>query len=180
MKHLIAALSLVAAAITAHATPFKLEFSASQFANFGTPYSGFDGPWSGSISWNANSVDDPITALTAFELTIAGHHYTLAEVGIANNGSTQTAMGALARGANAVVGDGMFDDFLIVFDRKLPQITAFAYSIAGKSNAIWWSPAQSAAHYAAQGVPAPASAALAALGLLACAGAARRRAVAAA
>lgn len=180
MKHLIAALSLVAAAATAHATPFKLEFSASQFANGGVAAPGFEGPWSGSFSWDANSVNDPITAFTAFDLTIAGHHYTLGEVGIANNGSTQTALGALVRGANAVVGDGAFDDFLIVFDRTLPQISAFAYSIGGKSGSIWWSPAQSEAHYAAQAVSAPASVALAGLGLLACAGISRRRGVVAA
>lgn len=176
MKHLIAALSLAAAAVTAHATPYTLQFSASQFASGGGgQFPGFDGPWSGSLSWDANNLNDPITALTAFDLTIAGHHYTLAEVGIANNGSTQTALGALVRGANAVVGDGAFDDFLIVFDRKLPQITAFAYSIAGKGNAIWWNPVRSEAHYASQAVSAPASVALAGLGLLVCAGFHRRR-----
>lgn len=131
----------------ASAAPITMSFTASGFENAGTQYPGLNGPVSGSISWDGASVNDPISALTGIDLAIAGHTYTLAEVGVANNAGTTTAVGALARGANAVVGDGAFDDFLLVFDRTQPEIDAFAYSVAGKSNAIWWQPTSTTATY---------------------------------
>ena len=158
------------------AAPVTMHFHADGFQNAGTQYPGFSGPIDGSISWNASgNLYDAIAGLTAIDLTIAGHHYSLAEVGIANQGTTQTAIGGLFRGANAVVGDGVFNDFLLVFDRVNPFINAFAYSIEGKTNAIWWTPSDSSATFDANHVPEPGSMALAAVALAALAVAARRR-----
>lgn len=171
MKRLLSlALGLATAALV-NAAPVTIEFSASGFQNAGTQYPGFDGPIHGSITWdNDGDPYDPMGALTGIDLTIAGHVYTLAEVGIANEGSTQTAIGASPSGFNTVVGNGAAHDFLLVIDRVNPRIDAFAFTIEGKTNAIWWFPTQTEARFASQGVPEPggfllAGAALGALGL---------------
>jgi len=52
-----------------------------------------------------------------------------------------------------------------VFDRVNPAINAFAYSIQGKGNAIWWTPSTTSAAYVVNNVPEPASLALVALPL---------------
>ncbi|WP_395702029.1 PEP-CTERM sorting domain-containing protein [Aquabacterium sp.] len=158
------------------AVPTTLHFHADGFENAGTQYPGFSGPIDGSISWNGSgNAYDPIGALTAIDLTIAGHQYGLNEIGIANQGSTQTALGGLFRGANAVVGDGAGDDFLLVFDRVNPLINAFAFSIAGKTNAIWWSPTTTSATIDVNNVPEPGSLLLVAAAIGGLMLAARRR-----
>lgn len=164
------ALGLATAALV-HAAPVTIEFSASGFQNAGTSYPGYDGPIHGSITWDRVNPDDPMGVLTGIDLTIAGHVYTLAEVGIANEGATQTAIGASPTGFNAVVGSGAAHDFLLVLDRVNPRISTFAFSIQGKTNAIWWAPTQTDARFATNGVPEPggvllAGAALGALGLV--------------
>lgn len=153
------------AGLEAHAAQYTVEFTADGFVNAGTPHPGHSGPISGRMSWDAASPADAIGVITAFDMVIAGHQYTLGEIGIANQGSTQTAFGGLARGANAVVGDGGADDFLIVFDRLAPRIDTFAFSIRGLTNAIWWSPAQTSMRYVTNHVPEPASALLVAAAL---------------
>jgi hypothetical protein len=174
MQRLLTLVLGLATAALVQAAPVTIEFSASGFQNAGTPYPGFDGPVHGSISWDSQHATDPMGALTGIDLTIAGHVYTLAEVGIANEGSTQTAIGASPSGFNAVVGNGLAHDFLLVIDRVNPRIDAFAFSIEGKTGAIWWFPTQTEARFAGQAVPEPGGALLAgaALGAL---GLARRR-----
>lgn len=163
------ALGLATAALV-NAAPVTIEFSASGFQNGGTPYPGFDGPIHGSITWDSQQPTDPMGALIGIDLTIAGHVYTLAEVGIANEGSTQAAIGASPSGFNAVVGNGLAHDFLLVIDRVNPRIDTFAFTVEGKTGAIWWFPTQTEARFASQDVPEPgglvlAAAALGALGL---------------
>lgn len=153
----VLALSLGSAAF---AGPVTLELKASGFANAGTQYPGFDGEVDVSLSWDTANKADPIASILSIDIEIAGHQYTLAEVGIANQGTTQTAIGAIVRGANAVIGDGAFNDFLLVFDRVNPAINAFAYSIQGKTNAIWWTPASTSAAYITNSVPEPSTLAL--------------------
>jgi len=145
---------------TAFANPVTLELKASGFTNAGTSYPGFDGEVDARLSWDTANKADPIGSFLSIDIEIAGHQYTMAEVGIANQGGTQTAIGAIVRGANAVVGDGAVNDFLIVFDRVNPTITAFAYSIQGKTNAIWWNPTTTSAAYVTNSVPEPSTLAL--------------------
>lgn len=177
-RFLTLTLGLVVAAMV-HAAPVTIEFSASGFANGGVQFPGFDGPVHGSITWDSASPTDPMNALTGIDLTIAGHVYTLAEVGIANEGSTKTALGASPSGFSAVVGNGAAHDFLLVIDRVNPRIDAFAFSILGKTGAIWWFPSQTDARFASLAVPEPAGLLLAA-GALGALALARRRQPAAA
>ncbi len=163
------ALGLATAALV-NAAPVTIEFSASGFQNGGVQHPGFDGPIHGSITWDSQHPTDPMGALTGIDLTIAGHVYTLAEVGIANEGSTQTAIGASPSGFNAAVGNGLAHDFLLVIDRVNPRIDTFAFTVEGKTGAIWWFPTHTEARFASQDVPEPgglvlAAAALGALGL---------------
>jgi len=170
------ALSLAGAAAAA---PVTMAFEADGFQNAGTPYPGFAGPLHGSLTWepaDPNQPHGPIGQLLAIDLVVGGHAFTLGEIGIANQGSHQTALGGLWRGANVVVGDGSGDDFLIVFNRHNPSIDAFAYSLLGKTGAIWWTPAHSSARYANNAVSEPAPLALAAFGAALIAAGLRRRA----
>ncbi|MFT3818622.1 MAG: PEP-CTERM sorting domain-containing protein [Rubrivivax sp.] len=168
MNQQLISLAALLCASLAQAAPVTMEFTASGFGTAGGGAKPYTEAITGRLSWDSINLADSISAFTDIQLTIGGHHYALSEIGIANQGGTQTAMGALARGANAVVGDGLFDDFLLVFDRVNPAIQAFAFSIKGESNAIWWSPAFTEAHFVtgpASSVPVPATALLAALGL---------------
>lgn len=168
MKVILAAVLSLGLFTSVQATPVTMEFSASGFQNAGTQYPGFAGPIQGSLSWTDTVPGGPVDVLTSINLTIAGHSYNLAEVGIASQSTTQTAIGAAGNGFNAVVGSGVFDDFLIVFDRVTPTLQNFAYSIQGKTNAIWWTPTTMSARYVTQQVPEPATVVLAltALGLM--------------
>lgn len=168
-------LALLAMPISAVAIPFTLQFSASGFVNGGVQYPGFSGPISGSFSWDANNTNELLSTLTSINLAIGGHQYALGEVGVGSQGSTQSTVGGLFNSVNAVIGSGLDDDFLIVFDRVNPQIVAFAYAIEGKFEAIWWLPTSTEIHYVSS-VPEPASIALFGLALAGLASSRRRRA----
>lgn len=171
IRSLVAALAGLFIASASHAGVVTMEFFADGFQNAGVQFPGFNGPVSGRISWDSNNLLDPIAAFTDIDLEIAGHAYTLAEVGDGGQGTTQSAIGGLVHGANTAVGDGLSNDFLIVFDRVNPAIVAFAYTIQGKGGAIWWTPTDTSARFVdTNGVPEPSSlllgiAALGALGL---------------
>lgn len=165
-------LSTIAALLVAgaaHAGVVTMNFSASGFQNIGAAFPGFSGPISGSISWNSVNASDPIVTLESIDLLIYGHQYSLAEVGVGPQGGTYTTIGGLVNGANSAIGNGLTDDFLILFDRVNPGIVGFGYTIQGKAGALWQSPSVSSASFAPQGVPEPAgwALALAALGALA-------------
>ena len=91
----------------AAALPFTLSFTAN--------VPGFpDSPISGSFQYDAGSIADPITALTAVNLTIDGHAYTLAETGFFNN-ATNTILGGLVNGVFALASGT--NDFQFQFVR---------------------------------------------------------------
>jgi PEP-CTERM motif len=180
-KTLAAALTLALAAWAApgaQAATFTIEFSASGFQQGGVAAPGVGTNITGSMSWEALSPSDAIGNLTAFEMAINGHAYTLAEVGIANQGTTQTAFGGLVNGANAVVGNGLADDFLIVFDRLAPRMETFAFAVKGFVGSIWWTPTFTSMRYVDtnNNVPEPATALLVLAALGAAAAARRSRA----
>jgi hypothetical protein len=177
-KTAVASLMLAAAlaASSAQAGLLTIEFQASGFQNSGVAAPGVDTNISGSMSWQAANPSDPIQAIAAFEMTIHGHAYTLAEIGIANQGSSQTAFGGLVSGANAVVGNGLADDFLIVFDRLQPSFNAFAFAVRGFAGSLWLSPSFTSIRYVdtTSGVPEPTTGLLV-LAALGAAAAVRRR-----
>jgi hypothetical protein len=146
---------------SAQAATYTIDFSASGFQNAGVAAPGVGTHITGTMSWEAASPSDAIGTLTAFDMAINGHAYTLAEIGIANEGTPQTAFGGLVNGANAVVGNGAADDFLIVFDRLTPSIQTFAFSVLGYAGSIWWTPTFTSMRYVnTNHVPEPATALL--------------------
>ncbi len=165
MKRHLLSLALLCSTL-AQAAPVTMAFSASGFQAGGAA-APFNGAVTGQLSWDRVNPADPISAFTDIQLSIGGHAYSLAEIGIATQSGTLTVVGGLANGANAVVGDGVFDDFLFGFDRVNPSLSFFAFSIRGQGNAIWWMPSTTEAHFvtAPNPVPVPATALLTVLGL---------------
>lgn len=172
MKQWLSAILLFGAMAAAHAAPVTLSFSASGFRDLGAgAVPDFAGPIHGSFSWEADAPTDPITKLTAIDLAIAGHVYSLAEVDILNGGPTTATLGGKARGTGTLVGDGGAHDFMLVFNRLTPQIMFFGYTVYGASNSLWAYPEQSEIRFVAvqddHRVPEPASFWLLGCGLLA-------------
>src|SRR5437764_15222778 len=101
MKAILAALTGAACllcATTVHATPFKLEFTASSY-----PTGIFSGtaapqdPVSGSILFTAASLGAAVTSIDSVNLSIHGHDYTAGEIGAAFYGDGYL-FGATANG----------------------------------------------------------------------------------
>jgi hypothetical protein len=92
---LLFAVSLLSAipVTPASAIPITVSFTATGF-NVGAPTD----PVTGSIGYDAASTTAPPNSLTSINLTIAGHAYSLAEVGFADS----TVIGALINGVNFV------------------------------------------------------------------------------
>jgi hypothetical protein len=117
----------------AHATVYKIEFTASNFTG-GAPYSSI----SGSATFEAASLTAPMTAVLGIDLTIGPKTFTLAEVGPFGNGSTlKYAIGGLAAGVTAMAPGT--NDFALLWDpgRANPLGTQLTYTVAGMSGA--WS-----------------------------------------
>lgn len=121
---LVAALSLSAAA--AHASVFKLDFSA---ANFGPGiFSGTTAPQatvSGSFTISAPTLYAASTTIQSVDLTIAGHRYTLSEVGVGNY-SDGYVFGAVVNGIGVTRTND--NDFYLILSSTF---NVFAYSVTG-------------------------------------------------
>ena len=119
-------LSLLLAGIPfgfASAAPITMQFTATGFAA-SAPQSTV----SGTIRWNAASPNDPVDALTAIDLTIAGHTYTLPEIGFFPDPSNLTHVGF---GGLPTFGITPTDDFaMLVFLDSLTS-ALFAYTAGG-------------------------------------------------
>jgi hypothetical protein len=94
----------------AHATPFKLEFTASGyslgiFAGSAAPQN----PVTGSILFTAASVGAAVTSIDSVNLTIAGHAYTPGEIG-AGFYSDGYVFGAKSNGVGVTMAGT--DDFI--------------------------------------------------------------------
>lgn len=154
----IALVAFIAPTLPANAIPIKYSFAASDFG-VGAPQD----PVVGTIVYEAASLSATIDSLIAIDLTIAGHAYTLGEIGLLSQFGTDFVIGGSLRGGAVVNGT---DDFFIRFDTETGTPEAFVYATA-----------QSFVHQAATliasrmvAVPEPSTLALFGFGLLSLAG----------
>ena len=118
----VAAISLCAFPLTpAFAIQVTLSFTASGFITEGTPSGVPTDPVTGSFTYDAPSITSDPTSLTAVNLTIAGHAYTLAEVG-----SEPDLIGAVVNGVNGV--NSGFDDFVLLWNPASSVPEGFTYA----------------------------------------------------
>ena len=135
-----------------HASSITLEFSATAFSPGGAPSS----PVTGTIVWDAATPNSPIDSLTSISLTIAGHAYSVAEIGFQDMGSDIFAIGGTIEGVSAVRPNT--DDFAIFWDSSLLLPSAFLYPTATTTPTTYRSfQFTSFDINAAQQVPEPAS-----------------------
>ena len=135
-----------------HASSITLEFSATAFCPGGAPTS----PVTGTIVWDAATPNSPIDSLTSISLTIAGHAYSVAEIGFQDMGSDIFAIGGTIEGVSAVRPNT--DDFAIFWDPSLLLPSAFLYTTATTTSTTYRSLQFTRFDFtAAQQVPEPAS-----------------------
>jgi hypothetical protein len=129
MKKIINALFSLAFLIgcaSAHATVFKLDFSASNFGpGIFSSTAAPQNPVSGSITFTAASLGAPVTAINAADLMIGGHAYTAAELGFGIY-SDGYLFGALSTGTGVNLAGT--DDFYLVLSSTN---TVFSYAVNG-------------------------------------------------
>ncbi len=95
------------------AATIEMTFTATNFAPLFGAVPPIDDPVSGTIRYEAASINAPIDALTSVSLVIAGHMYTLAEIGFDN----ETGVNYIGGLVDGVLGSGNFeDDFQIGWD----------------------------------------------------------------
>lgn len=160
----IAGLAL-ALAVNAQAATVTMEFTASGFQNQGAQFPGYSGPVTGRISWEQSTPGQAISTLTGIEFNLFGKQFTLNEVAIGSQNSFLSVLGGLVSGVNSVIGNGLADDFVILFDRVNPSISSMAFSLKDKAGALWQSPAVTSARFVTStpvSEPAPWALALAA------------------
>jgi hypothetical protein len=150
----VAAISLCAFPLTpAFAIQVTLSFTATGF-NAGAPTD----PVTGSFTYDAPSITSDPTSLTAVNLTIGGHAYTLAEVGTAASG----AIGGVVNGVNTIaVGT---DDFFLDWNPASSAPVFFAYSISSNSKKDFEGQNFTQFSVTAAAVPEPSTWAMMALG----------------
>jgi len=156
----IAAISLFGA-IAAHANPFTVTFTATDFVPLFPSSPVPDDPVSGTMIYDAASINSPIDSLTAISLTISGHTYTLAEVGFLDLGLGFEEIGGLIDGVN---GSGSNEnDFLIIWDTSSLVPLLFLYATLDSTGIYDTS---NFTQFSITAVPEPNTLALVALGFL--------------
>ena len=119
-------------------------------------------PVVGSFVWEANSVNSTINSLISVDLTIAGHIYTLGEIGfISLSGDNFNMIGGVLNNVNGL--NGNTNDFFIIWDRLTLIEDSFAY--AAQTNSIYISNGFTNFNITTSAVPEPTTLALLALGL---------------
>jgi len=107
----------------AFAIPITVSFTVTGFLA-GAPTD----PVTGSVVYDAASTTSNINSLTSINLTIAGHSYSLAEVGFVEGFPDNTVIGGLINGIGTVAANT--DDFFINWDTSTLHPVLFAYSCA--------------------------------------------------
>jgi len=156
----IAGVFALLAATAAQAIPVSVAFTATGFVPLFGSTPAPDDPVSGTIVYDAASVNAAINSLTSITLTINGHVYTLGEIGFLSDPGIGE-VGGLIDGVN---GSGSFeDDFVIIWDMNALTPLLFLYATAN-SDAIWTT--SSFSSFSVTAAPEPATLALFALGVL--------------
>lgn len=121
---------LIAWAPAARADVVTLTFSAADFSS-GSPVSSV----SGQIVWTAASLIAPIDALVSIDLNVAGHPYTVSELGFGTLPSGVAVWGLPWGSGLSAANDA--DDFKLVFDPATSSFIEFTIAVAGYTSAIW-------------------------------------------
>jgi hypothetical protein len=119
-------LSSVCATTSAQAIPITVSFTASGFGA-GAPTD----PVTGSIVYDAASTTSNINSLTSVNLTIAGHTYTLGELGFISPSGTSQFIGGLLNGVDLVMVHT--DDFFLTWNETTLVPSFFFYTTASSS-----------------------------------------------
>jgi hypothetical protein len=150
-------------ATAAHAIPFTVAFTATDFVSLVGSSPAPDDAVSGAMIYDAASINSPIDSLTAISLTISGHTYTLAEVGFLDLGLGFEEIGGLIDGVN---GSGNSEtDFSIIWDTSSLMPLLFLYATSDSSG-IWDTSTFTQFSVTPSAVPEPNTLALLALGFL--------------
>lgn len=172
--------SLLVATVDAQAMSVTMQFTVTGF-DISNENSAPTNPVTGSISWEAASVNGPIQSFTSINLNLDGHAYSIGEIGYYSFPSDPyTSWDVIGGTLNDVGGIGnQTDDFWIRWDRDQLTWYDFSYSSSQKSG-IWYSgpgntPTFTPFSIAASPVPLPAAAWLLGSGLLGLIGVARKR-----
>jgi hypothetical protein len=112
------------------AMPVAMHFTVSGFAN-SPPTS----PVTGTINWDAPSLNADVTSIRSITLTLGGHTYTVPEVGYVNI-SGASYIGGVVDTISGVVGAK--DDFFITWDPSTLTPQFFVYSTSGNGT-VWFS-----------------------------------------
>jgi len=142
---------LVCAVAPAQAIPVRVSFTVTGFG-MGAPTN----PVVGSIDYNAASIFSDINSLTSINLTIAGHIYTVGELGFISSfaGNQQLIGGSISGVTGLAPGT---NDFLIVWNENTLMPITFAYTAASTPGFF---PSFTFTQFSVAAVPEPGSLAL--------------------
>ncbi len=112
-------LAMMGMAGTAHALAFQMEFTVTNFIPLTAPVD----PVSGSITYEAASDTAVVDSFISVDLTIAGHVYTISELGFEVVFAANFTIGGIANGGVAHLL-GFTDDFRIAWDPTTPTPTS--------------------------------------------------------